>query len=67
MRIIASSSTKALKAQGACTNVFQTLEDNDRQARLLYLAKLSVIMERKITPLMIKSRLKEFMTSKVTL
>jgi hypothetical protein len=64
---ITDFSTETYKARKAQNNVFEALKENNCQPRLLFLAKLSFIIEGEIKTFCDKQKLKQFMTTKQVL
>jgi hypothetical protein len=59
--------TETLKARRTCNDVFQALKKNYCQPRLLYPAKLSFTIERKVKTFHDKQKLKKFISNKPAL
>jgi hypothetical protein len=62
--ITANFSTETLKVRRARNEVFQALKENNCKPRLLYPAKLSLIIKGKIKTFYDKQKLNQFMTTK---
>jgi hypothetical protein len=62
MRITADFSTQILNARRSLEGIIQALKESSCQPRLVYLAKLSFLIEGKIKTVH-KEKLKEFMTT----
>jgi hypothetical protein len=64
IKITADFSTETLKARRECGEVFQALNENNFNPRILYPAKLSFIIDGAIKVFHDKQKLKQYMTTK---
>jgi hypothetical protein len=64
IKITADFSTEILKARRACGEVFQALNENNFNPRILYQAKLSFKIDGAINVFHDKQKLKQYMTTK---
>jgi hypothetical protein len=67
IKITADFSTETLKARRARSEVFHTLNENNFNPRILYLAKLSLKIDGTIKVFHDKQKLKQYMTTKLPL
>jgi hypothetical protein len=64
IKIIADFSTETLKARRAWSEIFQALNENNFNPRILYPAKLSFKIDRTIKVFHDKQKLKQYVTTK---
>jgi hypothetical protein len=64
IKIIADFSMKTLKARRACSEIFQALNENNFNPRILYSEKLSFKTDGAIKVFHDKQKLKQYMTTK---
>jgi hypothetical protein len=67
IKITADFSTETLKARRAWSEVFQALNENNSNPRILYPAKLSFKIYGTIKVFHDKQKLKQYMTTKIPL
>jgi len=67
IRLTADLSAETRQARREWQDIFKVLKEKNLQPRLLYLAKISFIIDGEIKSLMDKQKLREFSTTKPTL
>jgi hypothetical protein len=67
IRTTADFSTQIPSARRSCKDIFQALKANNCQPRLVYPAKISILIERELKTFHNNKKLREFMTTKPAL